>query len=1038
MKNSIRPALIALLGLLPVPHLAAQDTLKVFLLLGQSNMEGQAYVFESSNNWNIPTMEFLLSGTAAAVNYRDNLPFGFEPNLNPTWLEPRSDVWCVHYNSGNGTLKNVRPAESAASIFNGIGPLGPGFGVGTGGSMFGPELAMGIRLGEATSNPVFLFKSDLGGTTLGNDWRPPAAVTARGGSVGVNYTNSITRFLGFLDDLDADLGDDGMLNAYNNATSYEVSGVFWFQGFNEPLSGGDGPYTAAQLIAEYQANLVDLIRSIRAEDSRIPNDLGMIIAESSDQNATLNMARIAAVAELNAEIPNSAAYFDINGMIGTNRGNNENGVPFTTDYGYHFNVRAENFLEIGWRAGAIPLALGWVDESPLTLRRREIASLDYTRAEVGADINANADAVMVYCATTDHGATSSGWTHTDNLGAWTGGPARISTVLNGLAAGTTYVVRFHATSTPLAAEAWSEPVSFTTPALTDPPALATPVLTGIFDDGAAVECHLAQAPAEVTLVWAHSDQGETNISTWTGAAGGGSHALGATSVYDLAAHTITGLAGDTAFACRFFATNANGDTWSEPLTFTTGLGGSPAPANLTVVDVTQTTVELSWTGDYTTATSFLVRRSTTAGFTSNVTDLTATADATAHTDNAVVPGVTYYYKVAGRNAAGIGPFSEVVIATTDSLGVPLGDPVVHWKLDETNGDYSSPTSGYVEEVRGSTVTVETPSGGTGITEGTPALAPGGGASARFQSLEGRSDPDPDSILAGSIDTSGVHASGQAQIGSPVNLGKNYTITAWLKPQIITDTIGRTICGSGLWNNDYNALSQQGSSLRIGSGDRTVSLSNVLALDRTVFVAGLVNNSGVPDRPTGTLMTVAVFVPSTATWHYADGTGTAKMNMKLWNMTIGAKIIGEIDDVRVYDHALTHGELAVVAFDDGSGGSGGGGFSDWAGANLGGQGITDDFNGDGVENGIAYFTDDTGVITLPGVVGGAVTWTNGGNIPASAYGTEFVIETSPDLDTWTPVDAGDLDANTDGPGGSLTYTLPTGTNRIFARLAVTPN
>jgi hypothetical protein len=181
--------------------------------------------------------------------------------------------------------------------------------------------------------------------------------------------------------------------------------------------------------------------------------------------------------------------------------------------------------------------------------------------------------------------------------------------------------------------------------------------------------------------------------------------------------------------------------------------------------------------------------------------------------------------------------------------------------------------------------------------------------------------------------------------------------------------------------------------------------------------------------------IALYHPATETWRYFDNT-QSKNGLILQNMSIGRftnggrEFDGRLDDVRVYNQTLTQADLNKLV-------GGGGGYSNWAGSKLGGQGITDDFNGDGVENGIAYFMNDTGPITLPGVMGGAVTWTNGGHIQASAYGTEFVIETSPDLDLWTPVDVGDLDANTDGPGGSLTYPLPTGMGKIFVRLAVTP-
>ncbi|NQU23277.1 MAG: PEP-CTERM sorting domain-containing protein [Candidatus Nealsonbacteria bacterium] len=355
----LRLLLAVMVMLLGVPHLraevalteAATDTLKIYLLVGQSNMEGQAYTYDSdnTNEWNVPTMEFLLSGTPAATNYLANMPFDFKNSLDANWLQPRDDVWGVHYNSRDGTLNNILPTNNQADIVTGIQPLMPGFGVHTiFGSTIGPELGMGHRLGDAMQSPVFLFKSDKGGTTLGNDWRPPTAVAARGGSIGVEYTNTINRFTEFLDTLDADLADDGTLNAYNNATGYEVAAVFWFQGWNEKFN--DSPYTAAQLQAEYTDNLKDLIYSIRAADSRIPDDLGIIIGESSDQHAGLNASRIAAVTQLNAEIPNSAAYFDTADMKDTDWGNNDSGDPFSQRWGYHFHARAEDFLEIGWKA----------------------------------------------------------------------------------------------------------------------------------------------------------------------------------------------------------------------------------------------------------------------------------------------------------------------------------------------------------------------------------------------------------------------------------------------------------------------------------------------------------------------------------------------------------------------------------------------------------------------------------------------------------------------------------------------------------------
>jgi chitodextrinase len=116
--------------------------------------------------------------------------------------------------------------------------------------------------------------------------------------------------------------------------------------------------------------------------------------------------------------------------------------------------------------------------------------------------------------------------------------------------------------------------------------------------------------------------------------------------------------------------------------------------------------------------------------------------------------------------------------------------------------------------------------------------------------------------------------------------------------------------------------------------------------------------------------------------------------------------------------------------------GGGGYSDWATSNVGGQTADGDFNGDGVDNGIAYFMDDTGVITLPGIAGGTITWTNGGNIPHTEYGTRFKVQTSHNLATWTDVLSGD--GNLANTAGSVSYTLPTGLGKWFTRLVVAPD
>jgi autotransporter-associated beta strand protein len=114
------------------------------------------------------------------------------------------------------------------------------------------------------------------------------------------------------------------------------------------------------------------------------------------------------------------------------------------------------------------------------------------------------------------------------------------------------------------------------------------------------------------------------------------------------------------------------------------------------------------------------------------------------------------------------------------------------------------------------------------------------------------------------------------------------------------------------------------------------------------------------------------------------------------------------------------------------------YETWAATNAGGQAPGLDFDYDGVTNGIEFFLNAEPGFTALSVLdaNNTITWTNGGNLPASAYGTKFVVQTSGNLTHWDDVPAVELNANTDGPGGTLSYTLAGEGNR-FVRLKVNP-
>ena len=127
---------------------ADTNTLKVYLLAGQSNMQGHAYTYyeNGGNLWNIPTLEFLLDSTPTTATYLANMPtsvFTFKDHLDPSWMNQRDDAWAVQYRSGvgGGTMQQVEPTldTDQGSWATSIMPLSPGFGASNTYSSFGPE-----------------------------------------------------------------------------------------------------------------------------------------------------------------------------------------------------------------------------------------------------------------------------------------------------------------------------------------------------------------------------------------------------------------------------------------------------------------------------------------------------------------------------------------------------------------------------------------------------------------------------------------------------------------------------------------------------------------------------------------------------------------------------------------------------------------------------------------------------------------------------------------------------------------------------------
>jgi len=137
--------LTTLVASLPVE--AATKPVRVFILAGQSNMEGHGFVpADPKRNGGKGSLEFLVKDAATAKH--------FAPLVDAAgkW-RTRDDVWI--------------------SYLDRKGPLTVGYGARK--DMIGPELGFGWVMGDALDEPVLLIKCAWGGKSLAVDFRPPSA-----------------------------------------------------------------------------------------------------------------------------------------------------------------------------------------------------------------------------------------------------------------------------------------------------------------------------------------------------------------------------------------------------------------------------------------------------------------------------------------------------------------------------------------------------------------------------------------------------------------------------------------------------------------------------------------------------------------------------------------------------------------------------------------------------------------------------------------------------------------------------------------------
>lgn len=221
----MRLPLLVLIGL--AASVTSAKALQVYILAGQSNMEGQAVVDLTGKNYNEGR------GTLVEVMARpENAErYAHLRAKNGSWVV-RKDVWIRYQREQQPLL---------------VGELSVGYAVYGDQHHFGPELQFGHVVGEATRDQVLLIKTAWGGKSLFRDFRPPSA----GGVVGPYYVKMLAEVRAALADLKKDFPSyDG--------SPVELAGFVWYQGWND----GVNPKTA---VPEYEQNLAHLIRDVRKE-----------------------------------------------------------------------------------------------------------------------------------------------------------------------------------------------------------------------------------------------------------------------------------------------------------------------------------------------------------------------------------------------------------------------------------------------------------------------------------------------------------------------------------------------------------------------------------------------------------------------------------------------------------------------------------------------------------------------------------------------------------------------------------------------------
>ncbi len=245
--------LVAVFGVVGQSAGDEKKPIKVFILAGQSNMQGHGRISMNKDG----DLNFAAKQKQFTYLKKDG-----------KWAE-RNDVWYYHKSGRGGVIK---------------GNLKPGLGANK--NSVGPELAFGHVIGNHFDEQVLLIKCAWGGQAIGMTFRPPSAGMPSEKDFdmmferakkkrpkltkdefkkifGSKYRQTIAEVKDVLSNLKKHFPDyDGQ--------GYEIAGVFWHQGWNDA--------TKKHLAQEYESNMVHFIKDLRRDLGQ--KDLPFVIATS--------------------------------------------------------------------------------------------------------------------------------------------------------------------------------------------------------------------------------------------------------------------------------------------------------------------------------------------------------------------------------------------------------------------------------------------------------------------------------------------------------------------------------------------------------------------------------------------------------------------------------------------------------------------------------------------------------------------------------------------------------------------------------------